>query len=266
MEKICGIYAIYSEYNGKIYIGSSIEIYNRIKRHFYHLIKNKHNNSPMQNTFNTYGINVFKTAIIEECSKEDLIVREQWYIDLFCAYNKEYGYNLSKTSDHPTISEDGILRIVKFMKEKTARGEYTIPPARYGDNNHFWNGGLPKCNICQEELSWYYIATCKKCIDKKISDRNKIIFEYLDEGKSNNEIMQLLNISHSLLWKVKKKHKSYIKRPNKEEINDRTQKIINLFKDGKNNIQIEILTNIKYHTVSNTIRKYKNELQEQNVS
>lgn len=90
------IYQIKNKVNNKIYIGSAVDVRIRWLTHKSHLIKNRSNCSKLQNAFNKYGrdINNFEFSIIEECRDEDLIQREQYYIDKLSAC--ENGYNIRK--------------------------------------------------------------------------------------------------------------------------------------------------------------------------
>lgn len=84
-----GIYKIVNKLNGKIYIGSAVNLSNRKSSHFSKLRKNKHFNNHLQNSFNKYGKDNFEFIILEECNVENLIEREQYYIDNFKPqYNK----------------------------------------------------------------------------------------------------------------------------------------------------------------------------------
>lgn len=76
-----GIYKIYCVSTNEFYIGSSINIAARKAGHLYKLRNNIHANPILQNKYNTYGENSFHFSIIEECKKEDLLKREQHYID-----------------------------------------------------------------------------------------------------------------------------------------------------------------------------------------
>ena len=79
LNQKCGIYKITC--NDHSYIGSSINIYYRLKRHVSDLLKNKHANKYMQNAFNKYGRDSFMFEVIEECSKDVLIKTEAYYIE-----------------------------------------------------------------------------------------------------------------------------------------------------------------------------------------
>jgi group I intron endonuclease len=76
-----GIYQIVSIVNNRIYIGSSCNLSIRKSQHFKKLKNNKHPNSHLQNHCNKYGIEDLEFHLIECCSKEKLIEREQYWID-----------------------------------------------------------------------------------------------------------------------------------------------------------------------------------------
>lgn len=77
------IYKITNIQNGKFYTGSTYNFNTRKKGHINKLKTNKHPNKYLQNIFNKYGLNVFLFEIIEECDNDELLIREQHYIDLF---------------------------------------------------------------------------------------------------------------------------------------------------------------------------------------
>jgi len=80
--KICGIYKIESVIKPqKHYVGSAFNIYERWQQHLSLLRRNKHGNSKLQNHYNKYGKDDLVFSIIIECDKEDLIKKEQFYID-----------------------------------------------------------------------------------------------------------------------------------------------------------------------------------------
>jgi group I intron endonuclease len=78
-----GIYKIINNLNNKIYIGSAINFTARKNHHLSCLKRNKHGNKYLQKSFNKYGEQNFIFELIEECNKEDLLIREQYYLDTF---------------------------------------------------------------------------------------------------------------------------------------------------------------------------------------
>lgn len=75
-KKISGIYKITNIINNKYYIGSGICVSRRINDH-----KKREHNIHLKRSFNKYGLENFTFEIIEECEKENLLQREQYYIN-----------------------------------------------------------------------------------------------------------------------------------------------------------------------------------------
>ena len=86
--KNTGIYQIKSIKTGRIYLGSAINIKTRWNRHKRDLFKNVHHSSFLQRHYNKYGIDDLIFSIVELCKKEELLLREQLYLDsLNCEFN-----------------------------------------------------------------------------------------------------------------------------------------------------------------------------------
>lgn len=88
------IYGIINKINGNKYVGSAIDFYKRKKRHIWELNGGFHHSNILQKAWNKYGSDVFEFLVLEEVQeKENLIVREQWWID-----NSNSKYNVCKTA------------------------------------------------------------------------------------------------------------------------------------------------------------------------
>lgn len=92
-NKVSGIYKITDIINGKIYIGSSKNLYDRIRIHIMRLNHNNHSNILLQRFVNKYGINSLKLDIIELCDSKDCIILEQKWIDCLKCVSPN-GFNL----------------------------------------------------------------------------------------------------------------------------------------------------------------------------
>jgi group I intron endonuclease len=89
-----GIYLIKNISNQKRYIGSSLNVDQRRRRHFKDLRKNAHGNRLLQRAYNKYGEKTFKFSLLEILiTPQNLIEREQYWINSF---NPEY--NISPTA------------------------------------------------------------------------------------------------------------------------------------------------------------------------
>lgn len=74
-----GIYYIKDNTNGKVYVGSAVNLKRRKSQHFSLLRKNQHPNPQLQACFNKkHDIKFF---IAERCLEESLLLREQEYLD-----------------------------------------------------------------------------------------------------------------------------------------------------------------------------------------
>ena len=65
-----GIYEFFNLTNGKRYIGSSKDIYNRLHEHYHNLQNNKAHNKHFQAAWNKYGEESFIYNILEFCNEE----------------------------------------------------------------------------------------------------------------------------------------------------------------------------------------------------
>lgn len=89
-----GIYAIVNTLNGHFYIGSAVNLQDRKWLHFHSLQKDNHHSRYLQRAYNHYGTNAFRFVVVElVTNKENLIVREQHYIDTFDPH-----YNIARVA------------------------------------------------------------------------------------------------------------------------------------------------------------------------
>lgn len=93
MSENCGIYSITNTLNGHAYIGSAVNISKRWSKHISNLKNNEHHSGHLQNAWNKYGVDCFEFSILEQCEKEQLIEREQLYID-----SEHPEYNIAPTA------------------------------------------------------------------------------------------------------------------------------------------------------------------------
>ncbi len=96
-----GVYCIKNLVNGKIFIGSSLNLPGRINRHKFELKFGSENIKELQEDYNKYGETNFSFEIIDELKpkedpeynyKEDVAVLEQLWIDKLQPFD-EKGYN-----------------------------------------------------------------------------------------------------------------------------------------------------------------------------
>ena len=120
-----GIYKIESP-TGKVYIGQSINILNRIKRYKQLTCKNQNR---LYHSLKKYGFDAHKFEIIEECLEELLNIRERYWQEFYDVLNKHKGLNCNytNTNEKPKRhSKETIEKIVNSNKGKKRSEEYRI--------------------------------------------------------------------------------------------------------------------------------------------
>ena len=125
-----GIYKILNKVNGKFYIGSAVDIENRWRRHKHDLNKNNHHNIYLQKAWNKYWNVSFEFTIIEACDKENLLIREQFWLDW-----AKPEYNLSPTAGNSLgvkHSEQSRKRMSEAKKKMTEETKDMMRQARKG--------------------------------------------------------------------------------------------------------------------------------------
>lgn len=86
--RFMGVYYIQNCTSNKFYVGSSFDVYGRIKSHLNLLQRNAHTNIHMQRSYNKHGPDSFAWGICEEVFDLDqLLTVEQEWIDVMGDYN-----------------------------------------------------------------------------------------------------------------------------------------------------------------------------------
>ncbi len=110
-----GVYSINNTQNGRIYIGSSARLRKRFKMHVKQLEQNKHSNRFLQNDWNKCGSCNFTFKLlerVENCTKEELMLLEQRWINKFFDHTKNC-YNMCCIAS----STLGIRKTTKQIQE-----------------------------------------------------------------------------------------------------------------------------------------------------
>lgn len=97
------IYQIKNLQNGRVYVGSSVNLKKRWREHKNDLKKGTHHSQKLQNAWNKYGEESFEFSILEAVfDKAKLLEQEQHWIDLLCAANR-VNYNISISATSPML-------------------------------------------------------------------------------------------------------------------------------------------------------------------
>ncbi len=100
--KTSGVYSITNTVDGKVYIGSGDNIHRRWIAHRTLLRRSCHNNTHLQNAWNRHGEQAFVFAVLEECQREETVVREQTHLDrVFAERPRQEIYNVARCAEAP---------------------------------------------------------------------------------------------------------------------------------------------------------------------
>ncbi len=151
-----GIYQIRNIANGKRYVGSSIDLSTRWKKHINKLKNNKHHSILLQRAWDKYSEALFVFEILELVSRGNLtkkefraplLAREQHYKDLYKSYDPEYGYDICKIAGNT-------LGCSWKLSEET---KIKMSEARMGNKNPNFGGNKgnknPMFGKCQSDRS-----------------------------------------------------------------------------------------------------------------
>lgn len=111
LRRVSGIYLIQHIASKKAYVGSTKDLGHRRSEHFTTLERGCHKNRHLQRAFAKYGRKAFRFLVLEECERERLIEREQYWIDFYQSADKRHGYNLNPLAGRSTPSEETRLLI-----------------------------------------------------------------------------------------------------------------------------------------------------------
>lgn len=209
-EVICGIYSIKSKLNGKVYIGSSVDIYRRWEKHRAQLRTNKHHSQHLQNHFNKYGeqdlvFNVLEVVHqINKDLKTDLELCEQKHLDatpnkfniLTVAYSsvgiikknaKNYSYDGNKYNVRLYVKGIDIRR--SFITEPEAI-QFVKEVKDYGLMKYYNENYILKIkeNYIRQYKGYYYLHFTFKNVEKRfiskrfasISDAEDFLYKALN--------------------------------------------------------------------------------------
>ena len=218
--KKCGIYCITNIVNNKIYIGSSKNIYHRLKRHYSELKRGTHVNKYLQNSYLKYGSSNFNVSIIEETLYENLQQAEQNYINTL-----KPDYNITLEVIRNTPSLESRMKISATLKEQKRLGTLKYPT--HDD---------------KKKPVIIYDTDCN-CIGKYESERaagKKLEELYPGLNHSQATVNSVINL-RSIRAKIKRYKKHYLLRPDEKCNNEKTFR-----SDGIKIKVIDIFSNIEY--------------------
>lgn len=209
---LSGIYQIFCTINSKSYIGQSNNLERRFIEHKKRLKSKKMNHHciHLKRAWELYGENSFKFIILEQCSVEDLNIREQYYIDLF---GKEKLFNIGLIAESPKRG----VRLSEETKKK-------LSILNTGENNP--NFGKQRSEETKNKISkansginhWHYGRSCteEEKLKNSLSNRGEkchlaklnwdIVKKLREEFKQTNTSYLLLakkyNLNKYTVWDI----------------------------------------------------------------
>ena len=203
---ISGIYVIINISNNKIYVGSSVNIKKRINRHFNELRKNRHCNKDLQNSWNKNGEKMFINEVLEEVENHnELVKREQYYIDMKNASKLTFGYNLCSKA-YNSLG----YRHTKETKEKMSeeRKINSTKYAKYGKDHWRWGLKTPN-NIYNPFRDNHPDYNGEKSPRAKLT--NEIVLNIRKEYKENNytyrKLGKMFNVKEKNIGRIIKRER-----------------------------------------------------------
>lgn len=289
MSEQGGVYTIENVVNGKKYIGSTSNYKRRFSTHKTRLNAGRHENSYLQNTFNSYGLKSLKFEILESLDRnhfgdddeyrDALMRREIYWAEFYKTHNRKYGYNLAPIRRGGIMSEE-----LKKKMSLLHRGENShhailtdnqvkmicqgIMNGEKSKNLAKKYGVKPQAISCiKSGKTWRHIT---KNLDKDIKNpmitasKCEEVCRLLEQGKTHLEIFKLTGVSTDRVRKIGQ-NKTYAKIIKKYNIRDirptlkepQVIEICQWINKGKSTMELMDMYNVSKRTI-NDIKNGKN--------
>lgn len=166
----CGVYKITCPTTGAFYIGSSANIHRRLLKHFWELKRGIHSNPYLQNAWNKYGD--FEASVVELCSREVQLEREQFYLDTTSCNWTKGGFNFHTDTRGRTnikLTSEQRQKISDGLKQYRKRCPMTEEHRRNISENRKGKSNCPEA-IEKMRVSKTGSKQSEECVDKRAKD------------------------------------------------------------------------------------------------
>lgn len=114
--RVSGVYKITNNITGEFYVGASVSVASRISNHLNRDARKYKGKHRFYDDILKYGKENFSWELLEECPKENLLEREQyWYDTLKPTYNKERPHEPGKMTD---VAKENWLKSCRTPEHK----------------------------------------------------------------------------------------------------------------------------------------------------
>jgi group I intron endonuclease len=121
-HKVAGVYAIRNLRDGKVYVGSSIDLAHRRQAHWKLLAGNKHHCIHLQRAWNRDGEAGFEWVVLAECTQGECRNLEQVYLDRMAG--EPNCYNVALDARCPSMTPEVKQKIGRAHKGRPRSTEY----------------------------------------------------------------------------------------------------------------------------------------------
>lgn len=267
------VYKIVNTVNNRIYIGQTTDIETRWYNHRYELKNNTHSNIHLQSDWNSQYKDDFDFNILKECnSKEELLEVEKLYVKKYKSNNMIYGYNLTSGGKDGNLNEEVKHRM--SIGKRGSKSDLTIEQvekikmALYCgmDRKEIMNMfGLKRGRLTSISTSSVYDYVCEELNEtihnfkqKLIDERNRIIVQYYDDGKTITNISVDLGYSMSIVEKCIYKYRGSKKDYSKRKISQSNEvEVLNMYNSGKSGAYIGNIYGVSDTTIMNIVNSNK---------
>jgi len=209
---ISGVYKIICLPTGKIYIGSSVNIFDRWTIHKSGLRNNKHYNPHLQKAWNKYKENNFNFEIIEKVDNNFLTEKENFWIEKFNSRNNKYGFNIAKPGDIRHRTNPGMTGRSHSEKSKLKMSLARIGRVGYKHTQEDKiRLSLALKGKKRSKIAIKNMTKAQKLVDRrgsknpkaKLVDKNiPEIRKMKKEGRSTKEIANKYNVSIDAIYDI----------------------------------------------------------------